>query len=187
MVDILEKSLRGKLEIEVGVDLYRDTGIEGGDLYNQHLATALCESACMVLAFTAGYFDLEHNYCTREYKTMEDLEAHRLNALGLSTPTHGLIIPIILGARRKLPPEIKSKRQFHDFTGFRLSDPELERHPSYASKIAEIAEYIGERYDELSKLPESFQDNCVDFKLLPEATILDWLKNVKSSPAPLPR
>ena len=48
--------------------------LQGGMFYNEALARALCESACMVMIFTPTYFDTAHTFCAREYKAMEELE-----------------------------------------------------------------------------------------------------------------
>ena len=45
----LEEALSSELEAVTELPLYIDKTIESGDLYNPILATALCESVCMVI------------------------------------------------------------------------------------------------------------------------------------------
>jgi hypothetical protein len=130
----LSRSLSFELQLwlkecpEGGVYLDRER-LQGGDFYNEALATALCESACMIMVFIPLYFDKDRPYCTREYKAMELLEKERLARLDSEQRTHGLIIPIILRGGNDLPDEIKEGRQYYDFQSFGLAGPELHRHP----------------------------------------------------------
>src|ERR1044071_4404219 len=78
--------------------------LQGADFYHEELATALCQSVCMIVAFTPAYLDKTHTYCAREYKAMEKLEAARLNLLpDPSERQHGLIIPIVFRGEKYLP------------------------------------------------------------------------------------
>ena len=122
--DALASELELWLEQEVYVDRER---LKGGDFYNEALATALCESVCMIMIFTPTYFSSDHTFCAREYKAMEKLEEQRFLAIGGQTDKkRGLIIPIVFRGEDSLPKEIKDRRLYYNFDKFSLSDIETQ-------------------------------------------------------------
>jgi hypothetical protein len=171
-------------DMEVFVDWER---LEGGDFFNENLARALCESVCLIVVFTPTYFSDTHLYCAREYKGMEQLEAQRLNLLGVSADKdHGLIIPIALRGVESIPAEIKDYRQYHDFTKFQLGQRRLTINSRYTSKIEAIAQYIYGRHQAFTSLTEDPCSECETFILPTEAEIKDWLIGMKAPQAPFP-
>jgi hypothetical protein len=169
------------LEKKVFLDQER---LKGGYFYNQALATALCESACMIMVFTPRYFSMENSYCAREYKAMEDLEKARLPLLGPSNgKLKGLIIPVVLRSVDSLPAEIKDHRQYHDFSKFTLSERKMMRNPRYEPKIKEIAQYIDERYKCLMAVSDQLPSDCKAFSFPTEDEISAWLGEV-TNPQP---
>jgi hypothetical protein len=151
IINDLSEALSNELELLLDKEVYLDRErLKGGEFYNEALATALCESACMIVVFTPTYFDKEHTFCAREYKAMEKLEEVRFKTLGVRTNrTPGLIIPIIFRGEDCLPREIKESRQYYNFGDFLLSDVKIGKHPKYARKIQEIARYIYDHYKTL--------------------------------------
>ncbi len=148
--------------------------------YNEALASALCESACMVIVFTPIYFSVNHTYCAREYKAMEALEDERLKLLGNAMDKqNGLIIPVIFRGAESLPTDLKNRRQFYCFDQFLLSDAKLSENPQYATKIKEMAQYIAGRFEALNSLPGDPCGLCKDFALPTEEGILSWLEGWK--------
>lgn len=96
--------------------------------------------------YTPTYFNLEHTYCAREYKAMEDLEISRLKLLpNPRDKAKGLIIPIVIRGFDNLPSGIKDSRQCHDFSGFLASDTKMHKHHKYSPEITRIATYIAAR------------------------------------------
>jgi hypothetical protein len=188
IVNDLYDALCSELEAQFGRDaVYLDRDrLQGGDFYNEALATALCQSVCMIVVFTPAYFDHEHTYCTREYKAMERLETERLRLLPPAYRKHGLIIPIVFRGEKYFPQELKESRQYHNFGDFLLCDPEIWRHPHYASKIKEIADYIADRCSEFRALAR--QDDpcscCEEFTLPTEEEISPWLETIIGSEIP---
>jgi hypothetical protein len=160
--------------------------LQGGYLYNEALAEALCNSACMILVFTPTYFSRDHTYCAREYRAMEKLETERLDLLSDSAGgNRGLIIPIVFRGEDHLPAEIREQRKYYDFSDFLLCDDEIWRHPRYAVKIREIAEYICARCEELENVGPAFSE-CEDFALPSEEDARNWLHQATDTSIPFP-
>ena len=110
---------------------------------------------------------------------MQKLEEERLRLLeNPSEHIYGLIIPIIFRGVDNLPSEIKNQRQYVRFDSFLLSDVEMWRHPDFAPKIREIAEYIADRCRVFDKLSEDPCGNCSEFALPDEEEIREWLNGI---------
>jgi hypothetical protein len=147
---------------EVYVDSSR---LQGGDFFNRTLERALCESVCMIALFTPTYFSVSHSYCAREFKAMLDLEAMRFSRLKVQrSPERGLIIPIVLRREDRLPRFIREERHFYNFEAFLQNDLAVDKPREYFNDIRRIAEYIAERYWELSALPNDPCPGCDDFR-----------------------
>jgi hypothetical protein len=179
----LYEALSNELEVlvdapdgPVAIDLDR---LKGGMFYNEALASALCQSACMVIVFTPIYFSTTHTYCAREYKAMESLENERLKLLGNALDKqNGLIIPVVFRGPETLPPDLKNRRQFYRFDQFLLSDPKLSENPRYALTIRDMAKYIAERFHALNALPADPCRLCDKFALPTEDGIRVWLERI---------
>jgi len=182
------EALSNELELYIDQDIYVDRErLRGGDFYNENLATALCESICMIMIFTPTYFDKDHAFCAREYKAMERIEEDRLRALGaLSDKKHGFIIPIVFRGEDCLPREIKQRRHYYKFDDFLLSDPEIAKHPKYAAVIKDIAKRIYDLHKALKALTEDPCSGCDSFTLPTETEIADWLEEVHGTTTPFP-
>ena len=181
IIDDLSTALWNELELLTNKKIYVDKlRLKGGDFYNDELARALCESACMIMVFTPTYFDRGNPYCAREFKAMEALEALRLSALeDLGGKKIGFIIPIIFRGEDFLPSEIRDKRQYYNFGEFLLSDVEISKHPRYAKTIQEIAKTVFEIDQVVDALPQDPCKGCDTFSLPPPEEVLSWLSKLK--------
>lgn len=189
IINDLDEALSAELELLLEQEIFLDRKrLEGGDFYNERLASALCESVCMIVVFTPTYFSRTHTYCSREYKAMEKLEEERMEAIGIASDRrrHGLIIPIVFRGATELPEELKKKRLFYDFTEFMLCDTEIGKNPKYAGEICKIAAYIAARYREFSYCADDFLGRCDEFKLPSDEEIGEWLSTVQGSTTAFP-
>lgn len=187
-VDDLYEALHNEVLLLTGMDVFLDkTRLEGGDFYNVKLAKSLCQSVCLIMIFTPQYFSSNHPYCAREYKAMELLESDRFARINTpAAPTSGYIIPIILRRETDLPPEVRTNRQYYNFSSFMLRDAPLKRHRDYDKIIKDIADYIYQRYLELENAGTDPCEVCENFQLPSETSIKAWLEKVKATPAPFP-
>jgi hypothetical protein len=176
----LKTALSNELEALTTKEVYVDwERLKGGDFYNQALAKALCESACMVVVYVPTYFDEHKTFCAREYKAMEKLESKRLPLVDSEAQLkHGLIIPIVFRGLKFLPSEIKNRRAYYDFQSFQLGGREMSRNSNFNSKIQEIAAYIYDRCRELEALSTDPYLDCDNFNLPDESEVLDWIREV---------
>jgi hypothetical protein len=182
----LYTGLAGELELLLDKGVYLDRErMTGGYLYNQALARALCNSACMIIVFTPTYFDSTHTYCAREYKAMEAIEQYRLDLLQEPDRERGFIIPIVFRGERFVPTELKQRRLYYDFSKYMLFSEDMNRHPDYAPAIKEIAEYIYDRYLVLTKLAHN-STNCDSYTLPSEEDVRPWLSRFSTPASPFP-
>jgi hypothetical protein len=177
MVEQFHKALAGELEPLVGGGkIFRDTNIlKAGDFLEKKISNAICQSVCMIMVYTPTYFDKDHTYCVREFKTMEKIESERLKLLPPSHNDHGLIIPVIFRGSRFFPQEIKIKRIFFNFENFLLCHREMNKHPDYAPKIREIADYIADLCSIFAKFNGSIFTKMKEDKLLTNEEIKSFL------------
>ncbi len=187
-VDDLYAAWHNEVLLLTGMDVFVDkTRLAGGEFYNVKLAKSLCQSICLIMIFTPQYFSTNHPYCAREYKAMELLEKARLKKINnTNLPTSGYIIPIILRRGTELPVEIKTNRQYYNFSNFMLRDEPLKMHRDYDKIIRDIADYIYQRYLEFENAGTDPCEVCENFELTSEASIKDWLETVKSTPVLFP-
>lgn len=183
------EALAGELEMMVSQRVFRDTDrLRGAEFYNETLATALCESVCMILLYWPTYFSRDHTFCTREYKAMERLEQSRLQLLPDPLErSHGLIIPIALRDFQSLPAEIRTKRFCYDFEPYTLRG-DMRRNPEFRSKIREIGQYISRRcraFENLGAI-EDICNQCREFALPHESEVLQWLNQLIPTLFPFP-
>ncbi len=179
-IEELIRALKNHIEPYMNEGVYFDeTGLQGGDFFDEGLADALCKSVCMILVFTPKYFDQKHTFCAREYLAMERLEEKRLK-LGEQQidRKRGLIIPIIFRGSDHLPAEIKTQRHFYDFSGYTLVEPEITNNERYVNTIEQIAQRIYELYKSFSALPDDPCSDCNGFSLPTAIEIQQWLANV---------
>jgi hypothetical protein len=83
-----------------------------------------------------------HPYCLRAYAAMEELERKRFGGDRPADAKRGLIIPIVFRSGEDLPPNIRSRRHYYDFSRFTLVTPKISDNAEYVDKIEEIAQTI---------------------------------------------
>ena len=178
IIDDLYEALKGELKAR-GVEVFLDrTRLKGGDFFNQQLARALCESACMILVFLPGYFDKENTYCAREYRAMVLLEAERIARLPENNGI-GFIMTVVFRSQEVLPQEIFGKREVYlEFEQFLLSDSAINKNPKYAPLVKRIADNIFNKYMLLRTLGDEVCESCDEFCFPDVRDIQDWLPTV---------
>jgi len=110
--------------------------LKTGEFFNQRLAEAICNSACMIIIYTPKHFSKQKPYCTCEYMAMKRLEKKRI--LKLKDKGKGLIITVVLRGIDQLPKEIVNNRHVIDFSA--LIEPKIKG--NLRRRIEEIARYI---------------------------------------------
>lgn len=187
--EYIVEALQGELEMRVSQEVFRDTErLRGGEFYNESLATALCQSVCMIVLYWPTYFSPDHTFCSREYKAMEQLERERKKMLNDSQErSKGLIIPVALLDFESIPKEIRAKRLCYDFEPYTLRG-DMRRNRDFKSKIREMGDYISARCRIYNTLPEppDVCEGCSEFTLPSEADILPWLGQVVHPGVPFP-
>ena len=169
IVEQINRKLTDELNfvLELKEPVYLDKRrFQPGYSLDNNVATALCESVCMVVFYTPRYF--KSAYCAMEYKAMKKLEQERVAAFvivqGKQNPR--LIIPLIFRGSKNLPDEIRNNQKC--FYMDNLSTREVEH-----SIIVKLAEYISECYEAFNKLSvnKSFESSleksfsCENFDL----------------------
>jgi hypothetical protein len=147
---------------------------------DQELATALCESACMISVYIPVYVG-EGRYCFREYLGMEQLETRRFKLLGGGSPKTGFIIPIVCRDWENVPKAIKEERPCYNFENILLRGRKLSRDPEARKYFKEIAQYINARCEELEAAKIHAFKPCPNFKIPTEADVLEWLRKIRQS------
>lgn|SRR5215213_9195515 len=184
----LHEALSDEMQFHLEAPVFLDEERLGpGYSYNEVLATALCESLCMILVYTPRYFDANGTYCAREYRAMVELEKERLSSLpDADLKRQGLIIPIVIRGEDDLPAEIKSTRTYWNFGAMTLAQP-VKRHPEYAGQIKELAAHIGKLYKSYKSLSEIHR-KCDKYRLPLENDdgFKEWLSKVTAPPAKFP-
>lgn len=184
-IEELQKALKRHLDAYLDEEVYIDEErLRGGDLYNEKLAEAICQSVCMIVVYMPKYE--RHPYCLREYAAMEELEEKRLRGIEPVDPKRGLIIPIVFRGGDNLPPAIKSRRQYYDFSHFTLVSPTISDNPLYADKIEEIARTIYEFYRMFEATSEDPCGDCSSYTLPAAEHLKPWRGSAKAPLAPFP-
>jgi hypothetical protein len=174
-----KQTLETYLSLYVEAEVYMDTDrLKPGYMYNEAIAKAICESACMVVVFSPLY---EHSpYCLQEFLAMEAIEKKRKKTLGRRYgKNRSMILPVILrGSLEDLPPKIKSI-QYIDISKFMLTG--LTRSMEYRKVMAAIAAAIIQHYKELKDLDtDGLNEDCNSFVLPSEEEAKrSWNKSSK--------
>jgi hypothetical protein len=166
-IDQLKRALKAELEPLLDEEVYiDDERLKPGYLYNEALATAICQSVCMIVVYSPRYE--RHLYCRREFAGMENLEQGRRQMLGRVAPPRGFIIPVIFRGEADLPPRITQGRHYADFSQFTLATTDISRHPEYAAEVRKIAQVIYEHYKAFEAAGANACAPCATF-VLPDA------------------
>lgn len=173
-MDQLKAALKAELEPLLDESVYIDEErLKPGYRYNEALATAICESICMIVVYSPTYE--RHEYCLREFEGMERLETQRRRLLGLEeNDPRGFIIPIVLRGFDQLPDRIKKRTQCVDFSRFSLAMPDILRNPLYVEKIQEIAKVIHEQYQQFTNVSSDPCLACAGFQLPARPEVTAW-------------
>lgn len=176
-----QDALENELSLLINLPVYRDEErLQAGDFFNPALASALCQSACMVMLYIPRYFDEQSTYCAREFKAMEQIETERIEKLkknGHHTSS-GLIIPIVYRGLEILPQKISTNRHFHNFEPYFLGGRTLKNNKKYLLAIKDIANYIFHRCQDLNNLPTDPCSGCSNFEIPTKSKISGWLNAV---------
>ena len=165
-------ALEASLDPLVDLPIYFDQDrLQGGYLYNEALAFALCQSACMVAVYSPVYE--RRPYCGREFEAMVRLEAKRLAMAGVARG-RGLIIPVVLRGFEDLPPRIKDGRHAVDFSQFTLADKAMLRNRNFLAKVELIAQQIYDHYRALQPVEAIACSDCTGFLLPAEHELPPW-------------
>jgi hypothetical protein len=179
-VDLLKQALDDYLEplekSEVYIDKLR---LNPGYNYNEGLAKAICQSACMIVVFMPIYE--KSAYCLREFLAMECIEEKRKQMLGEKYDrTRRMIIPIVLrGDPQDLPPKIRDIH-YCDYSKFLLAT--LTRNEEFDKPINTIAADIHKHCEDLEELESAgFSEECDSFVLPTEQDALkSWIRSTRS-------
>lgn len=186
MAKEFQDALESELSLLINLPVYRDEErLEPGQFFNDALAKALCQSACMVAIYIPRYFEFASPYCAREFKAMEYLETQRLTKLkkiGISDP-NGFIIPVAYRGHDILPKSIKSKRQCYNFEPYFLGGKTQKGNKNYLVSVKNIASYIFNRCQDLNKLPSDPCVGCGSFVIPKKSQISSWLRTM-ATPVP---
>ena len=150
----------------------------GYDL-NPSIASALCQSACMVVIWTPRYFDEEHPWCAKEYKAMLALEKQRLEYLPIDQRMQRLIIPVIFSGKNSYPASLRDGIIYYDFSDFMLYEKRMSRNRKFADKIRELANYIFERLQTLKNINQGSWFDCNGVNFSNDEEIFNFIKNLK--------
>jgi hypothetical protein len=177
VIEDFYETLEGEIVLWMNEQVYLDRKrLEGGDFFNPALATAVCESVCMIAFYTPTYFQLDSMYCAREFKAMEELETRRLNALGAAGRIPGLIIPVIFRGWEVFPQQIKDTRQCYDFEKYNFSSRRrLSQQADARAEIRQIAQLVFNRGRALAAAGVSVGAGCSNFDFPTEEDTRPWL------------
>lgn len=164
------------MQFNGAISVFLDTErLTVGNKLNPTLAKKICKSVSFIAVWIPPYFDKNSLYCSKEYYAMEHLEKKR-NEL-LKDDTLSFIHIIAFARPDKIPTKLSKveSRLFADFKDY-IVDDNWDKLPKVRIEISKIADYIGDRYDQLKVLGvQPFEDCLTDFP--DDATVLKWLGN----------
>lgn len=161
LVQAIHDELMSQLAMHCAEKVYLDSArlLPGYD-YNEALATAICQSACMVVAYAPIYAG--HEYCRRELAAMKQLEKKRKKLLGPKARGHGFIIPLVLaGDIASLPDELKLIPQAHDISRFTLNSHRLTKNRKFSEALEPVCQGILAAFN-LLKNSQAQMDSAMD-------------------------
>lgn len=173
-IDQLNAALKAELEPLLDEGVYIDQErLQPGYRYNEALATAICQSVCMIVVYSPKYE--RHEYCVREFEGMELIERERRRLLGLpDSDARGFIIPVVLRGFEQLPERISKRVHCVDFSRFTLADADLLHNREYIPKIKAIAETVYAYFVAFNNLPQDVCAACPTFQLPAGREIVAW-------------
>lgn len=174
-----------KLLLDESVSVYFDKREnKPGTLFNPAIASALCQSLCLVVVYMPAYDT--HTYSLREFTAMEILEQKRKEKLARpDLDDKGMIIPIILRKLKELPKQIRGQRQYVDISTFLLRAENLKTDKAYAARIQKVAEYIAELHAIVEEAQTDLCVGCNGYVLPPDEAVVPW--RMRPAAVELPR
>lgn len=168
LVQAIHDELMSQLAMQCTEEVYLDSDrLSPGYDYNEALATAICQSACMVVAYAPIYAG--HEYCRRELAAMKQLEKRRKTLLGPQARGHGFIIPLALvGDIASLPDELKRTAHACDISRFTLSSRRLTNNTKFSQALKPVCQGILAALNLLKN--SQVQMDCANFSLPSTAT-----------------
>ena len=145
--EVLSAELETYFEEDIWIDRNK---LEAGNDLESALATAICQSVCIVVVFFPRYTRRE--WCMRELAHALRIEKERFSKLkGHFDTTKGLIIPVVLRGDEDDMPELIKKRIWVDFKAFSLADPDITHNPEHVKAVEKMAKYIHDVYKDLDR------------------------------------
>ena len=181
LIQAIHDELMSQLAMHCAEEVYLDSArLLPGYEYNEALAAAICQSACMVVAYAPIY--AHRDYCRREFAAMEQLVKRRKILLGPHAHGHRFIIPLVLaGDIASLPDRLKRTTQACDISTFTLNSRRLTNNTKFSEALKPVCQGILAAFN-LLKNNQAQMDiamDCADFSLPSTAT--SW-----AAIAPLP-
>jgi hypothetical protein len=151
-----------------------------GYIFDETIASALCQSLCMIAIYVPPYED--RAYCLREYEAMERLEAARKARLNRpELRDKGMIIPVVFrGKPESLPSKITNRYHYYNLSKFAPRAQSLLGNKKYAEEIDEIAQSIAELYRAV--VNTDLCSDCDGFLLPDEAELKPWRDTAPPQP-----
>ena len=177
IIDELEQELDLLIEREIYLDRDR---LRTGQIFEDVLATKICQSVCMLVLYWPTYFSIENPFCSREFKAMEALEAQRLQLL--SDPeekSNGLILVLAVRGFKTIPNEILKRRFCKDIEPFFRSPVSGRDNGAFQTVMSEVSQYIADRCQAFERLNTDPFTGCPDFRLPDERDIRDWIQGIR--------
>lgn len=169
----LKTALKAELEMLLDEEVYVDEErLRPGYLYNEELASAICQSICMVVVYIPKYG--RHDYCLREFEGMELLGRQRRALLGPAGDKQDFIIPVILRGDEAVPDRIKARSHYANFARFSLGAQDIIRNPQYDQEVRKIAQVIYERYQTFQNSGVDPCSACTNFRLPAATEVATW-------------
>lgn len=145
-------------------DVYYDKDrLIPGYQYDERLAQAICQSACMVLIYWPSY--LEFDYCMKEVSTMLDIEKARCKLLGSRLHGSRLFVPVLLRSEYdNLPSAVREGSQYLDYSrqstnpNFNIGDE-----PEMSEKLFQVAQYIKSLCDVMKSAEVQLFAGCENY------------------------
>lgn len=184
-VEKLSEALQESLKLYLGkTEFFLDLRLRPGDIFDETIATALCQSLCMIAIYVPPYE--ESSYCRREYEAMEQLEARRKAKLSrLDLRGRGMIIPVVFrGKEETLPAKITGKYQYYNLSRFAPKAQSLLGNKKYAEQIDEMAQWIAELYHAVANT--DLCSDCDGFSLPTDGEAPPW-RSAAPTQLPFPR
>jgi hypothetical protein len=170
-----------------GVKVYwAEDGLGPGDLYNEQLASELCQSSSLVMLYNGEYFDRAKPYCAREYQGMVQLERRRRAVLSQVGNHRGMIFPVIWsGTKEDLPAEIRGRRHCAVLSDIRLVPGWSRRRDSY-DRLRELADRIVPLHQAMRRAGAA-PVPCEQFNLPTETQVRAMLARFEAARSQVPR